>query len=282
MNVTLASVWERTGLITRGALFALAVSACGQSADGAATTSVTDTATAYEALSNKVKDCKDDQDTCVTAAAGDATKVAACDAAAESCIEKTKAAQADARKRLRDDAEGCVRECRHHRGDSDGGVDEGGRMDTRGCMNRRAPIDSECMDDFFSCLDDTGVRMSGGAGDLDDATKEAIQKCVETAHTCMMSDMRTGRGPGRRGPGRGPGMRGGAGEPAHSAGAGGGPVRRPRDEAGAGGSGRRQREEAGAGGDEDNGGRRGTGRGAAGSAPDRGGRRSGAGGAGGN
>ncbi|HET8935929.1 MAG TPA: hypothetical protein VFN67_20920 [Polyangiales bacterium] len=276
MNVTLASVWERTSLITRGALFALAVSACGQATTDGAQTSVTDTATAYEALSNKVKDCRDDQDACVTAAAGDATKVAECDAAAESCVEKTRDAQADARKHLRDDAEGCVRECRRHRGDSDGGVDEGGRMDTRGCMGRRAPIDSECMDAFFMCLDDTGVRMSGGAGDLDDATKEAIQKCVETAHTCMMSDMRTGRGPGRRGPG----MRGGAGEPAHTAGAGAG--RRPRDEAGAGGSGRRSRDEAGAGGDEDNGGRRGPGRGAAGGAPDRGGRRQSAGGAGGS
>jgi hypothetical protein len=269
MNVTLASVWERTRLVTRGALVAIAVSACGQATtDGA--TSVTDTATAYEALSSKVKDCKDEQDACVTAAAGDTTKVAACDAAAESCIDKTREAQADARKRLRDDAEGCVRECRRHRGDSDGGVDEGGRMDTRGCMGRRAPIDSECMDDFFACLDDTGVRMSGGTDQLDDATKAAVQKCVETAHTCMMSDMRTGRGPGRRGPGRGPGMRGGAGEPAHTA--------------GAGGTGRRMRpEEAGAGGDEDRGGRRGPGdRGAAGGAPDRGGRRMGAGGAGGS
>lgn len=273
MNVTLASVWERTRLATHGALVALAVSACGQSTTdgGTQTSNVSDTASAYLALTESVQDCKDTQDACISAAAGDAAKVAECDAAAESCIEETRGAQADARRRLRDDAEGCVRECRKNRGDSDGGVDEGGDMNTRGCMGRRAPIDSECMDDFFTCLDATGVRQSGGSDQLDDATKAAVQACVETAHTCMMSDMRTGRGPRRGGDrDRRPGMRGAAGEPANTAGAGAPGRRAPR-------------EEAGAGGDDDRAGRRGPGdRGAAGAAPDRGGRRSGAGGAAGS
>lgn len=279
MNVTLASAWDRTRLATRGVWVALALSACGQSTtDGAATTTVTDTASAYLALSEKVERCEEAKDACVTAAAGDTAAIAACEAEAESCLAQTNAAQGEARRRLRDDAEGCVRECRGNRGDSDGGVDEDGPMDTRGCMGRRrAAVDSQCFDDLFACLDATGILMSGGTGQIDDATREAITACVETAHTCAMSDMRSRRGP--RSGGRNGG--GAAGEPSGDAGAGAdrdgrGPGRRgPRAEAGASA-------DAGADADDDDSaGRRGRNRGAAGGDPGRG-RRDGAAGAAGN
>jgi len=277
MNVTLASAWESMSLATRGVWVALALSACGQSAaDTTATTSVTDTATAYLALSDKVERCEEAKDACVTAAAGDTTAIATCEAEAESCIAETRAAQGDARRRLRDDAEGCVRECSRNRGDSDGGVDEDGPMDTRGCMGRRrAAVDSQCFDDLFACLDAIGILMSGGATQIDDATRQAITACVDTAHECSMSDMR-----GRRGP-RGPGRRGGgaAGEPAGAGDAGAdgdrdgrGPGRRgPRAEAGAASP----AADAGVDADDD---RRGPGRrGAAGGDADRGRRRAEAG-----
>lgn len=243
MNATLASAWERTHLVARGALVALALTACGQSTDGASQPSAdaSDTATAYLKLSDDVKACQDAKDTCVTDAAGDATKLAACDTDAQSCIDKTQADQSNARKHLRDDAEGCVRECRghrHHDGEDAGSDDttvaaDGGATSTRDCFGRRgnAPaFNEQCRDDFFTCLDTTGVRMSSGM-DLDDATKEAVVKCVETAHSCFMSDMmsRGGRGPGQGGPGRGgPGHRGAAGEPAHDAAGAGGHGDRPR------------------------------------------------------
>jgi|GEM_PF-4163976 len=279
MNVALASAWYRTRLATRGVWVALALSACGQSAtDGASTVSVTDTASAYLALSDKVEKCEEAKDACVTAAAGDTTAIATCEAEAESCIAETRSAQGDARRRLRDDSEGCVRECRRNRGDSDGGVDEDGPMDTRGCMGRRrAAVDSQCFDDLFECLDATGILMSGGTTQIDDATREAINACVDGAHECSMSDMRGRRGP--RGPG-GQGRRGGgaAGEPAGDAG-----VDGDRDGRGPGRGG--PRAEAGAGADagvdaDDNGGGPGR-RGAAGGDADRG-RRRGAAGAGGN
>src|ERR1700712_6102129 len=49
MNATLASAWECTHLAARGALVALALTACGQSTDGASQSpaTVSDTATAY-------------------------------------------------------------------------------------------------------------------------------------------------------------------------------------------------------------------------------------------
>jgi hypothetical protein len=276
MNVALASALDRTRLATRGVWVALALSACGQSAaDTTGTASVTDTASAYLALSDKVERCEEAKDACVTAAAGDTTAIATCEAEAESCIAETRSAQGDARRRLRDDSEGCVRECRRNRGDSDGGVDEDGPMDTRGCMGRRrAAVDSQCFDDLFECLDATGILMSGGTTQIDDATREAINACVDGAHECSMSDMRDRRGP------RGPGRRGGgaAGEPAGDAGADGdrdgrGPGRRgPRAEAGAG---------ADAGVDADDNDRGPGRRGAAGGDADRG-RRRGAAGAGGN
>jgi hypothetical protein len=220
MNATLASVWERTA---RGVFIALTLSACGQSTtDGAGSgsvTNVTDTASAYLALSDEVKACKDAQDACVTAAAGDATQVAACDTAATSCIDATRATAGDARRRLGDDADSCVRECRRSRGrgrdDADGGADEGDS--TRDCFGRRgAPfVESECSDAFFTCLDESGVRESG-TDELDDATKAAVAACVDAAHSCVTSEMRSGSGGwggrGRGGPGRdrGPGRDGDA------------------------------------------------------------------------
>ena len=214
MNTTLALAWDRTRLATRGVWVALVLSACGQSAsDTAPSASVADTASAYLALSDKVERCQEAKDACVAAAAGDAAAIAVCETEAEACIAETRAAQDDARRRLRDDAEGCVRECREGHSDADGGVDEGGPMDTRGCMGRRrAAVDSACFDDLYACLDATGVLMNGSAMQIDDATREAITACVETAHGCSMTDMR-----GRRGP-RGPGRQrdGAAGEPARA------------------------------------------------------------------
>lgn len=275
MNATLASAWDRAHFAARGALVALALTACGQSTGGASQTSaaVSDTATAYLKLSDDVKACQDDKDTCVTDAAGDTTKLAACDTAAQSCIDTTKAEQADARKKLRDDAEGCVRECRghrHHDGDAavaDASADDsaatdadGGAASTRDCFGRRgAPaFNEQCRDDFFTCLDATGIRMSSGTN-LDDATKEAVSKCVESAHSCFMSDMmsRGGRGPGQGGPGRGgPGHRGAAGEPAADAAGAGGHVgrgpREPREDGGVddNGSGRGRGPRGGAAGED--------------------------------
>lgn len=277
MNVSLASAWNRTRLATRGAWVALALSACGQSAtDNAGSASVTDTASAYLALSDKVERCEEAKDACVTAAAGDATALAACDAEAEKCIEETRAAQGEARRRLGDDAEGCVRECRRNRSDSDGGVDEGGSMDTRGCMGRRrAAVDSQCFDDLYACLDATGVLMSGDPSTIDDAAREAIKACVDTAHECSMSDMRARRGPR----GRGRGDRGSAaGEPARTEGDrdGRGQGRGPRAEAGA----PSPAADAGVDDGQGNGRRRGP-RGAAGGDADRG-RRAGEAGAAGN
>jgi hypothetical protein len=222
-----ASMWVRARVVTRGALTALALTAaCGQATDGTQSAAVSDTASAYEALSVSVQSCEDDKDICVTDANGEPTKVAACDAAASSCLAKTQGAQATARKHLQNDAEGCVREGRHHGAGGSGGdaAAVGGAggasgMGMQGCMRKHAPAQGgQCMEDFFTCLDATGVRESGAQTQLDQATRDAVGKCVDTAHSCMMNDMMARHHGGSQGP-RG---KGGAGHAAMSHGAAGG------------------------------------------------------------
>ena len=201
--------WKNAGMMARGAVAAALFVACGQDAAGSdPSASASDTASAYAALSASVQACTDKKDECVTAAAGDATKLAACDAAAESCMQKTQGAQADAKRHLHDDAEGCMRQhgCR---GDDDAGVDEKTRPDMHSCVERHAPsgASSECKKGLFDCLDKTGLKQSTAQTQLDQASKDAIVACVQTAHTCFMNDMsshhRGGGGPGD------PGKRGG-------------------------------------------------------------------------
>lgn len=197
MTVKSCLVWERTRSITRGALLLFAMSACGQSGDAASTSASSDTASAYAALSTSLDTCQAEQDACVTSAAGDAALIAECDAAAESCVDATKGMQDRARMGLRRDAEDCVRTCRRHRDDADGGVDEGARPgasgdaeSTRNCMSRHVPTaNTECRDTFFTCLDETGVRDSGSAMELDPATRDAVAACVDSAHSCMLGQM---------------------------------------------------------------------------------------------
>jgi hypothetical protein len=281
--------WKNAGTLACGAVAALFV-ACGQDAAGTDPTASTDTASAYAALSASVQACTDKKDDCVTAAAADATKLAACDAAAESCMQKTQGAQSDAKRRLRDDAEGCMRKhgCR---GDDDAGVDDKTRPDMHECVGRNAPASNECRKDLFDCLDKTGLKQSTAQTDLDQATKDAIVACVQGAHTCFVSEMsshhRGGAGPGDRGPGdRGPGDRGdhaAAGSAPQSAGRDGGRPGFPGAQAG-----RESHHDAGgpaAQGDAGRPGIGGNGRGqrdAAGAAAPGRGRRDGAGGAGGN
>ena len=206
MKLQHAMTWKSAGMMACGAVAAALFVACGQdAAAGTDETASSDTASAYAALSASVQGCADKKEECVTAAAGDAAKLAACDAAAESCMQKTQSAQSDAKRRLRDDAEGCMR--RHGcRGDDDAGVDERTRPDMHDCVGRSAPVaSSECRKDLFDCLDKTGLKQSTAQTDLDQATKDAIVACVQTAHTCFVSDMGRGRGPGGKG---GPGDRG--------------------------------------------------------------------------
>ena len=163
MKLQHAMTWKSAGMMACGAVAAALFVACGQdAAAGTEPTASSDTASAYAALSASVQACADKKDECVTAAAGDAAKLAECDAAAESCMNKTQGAQADAKRRLRDDAEGCMR--RHGcRGDDDAGVDERTRPDMHDCVGRSAPSASnECRKELFDCLDqDWHIGITG-------------------------------------------------------------------------------------------------------------------------
>jgi hypothetical protein len=248
-----ATTWK-SGLMACGAaLFA----ACGQDA---ATSDGTDAASAYAELSASVQACADKKDQCVADAAGDAAKVSACDTAAEACMQKTQGKQAEARRRLDDDAQGCMRQHGSKgAGGAGGGTAAGSEMHK--CVERHAPSASACMPDLFACLDKTGLKMSTPGADLDQATKDAIVACVQTAHTCIMSDMAShphgghvGAGEhaqaGHHAPGAGghpafPGAE--AGHGSHHTGGGAAPTS-PRGPRGEGGGPGRHHEEAGAGG----------------------------------
>jgi len=194
MKLQHAMTWKSAGFAAVAALFA----ACGQEA-GADPAASADTVSAYAALSASVQACAEKKEACVTEAAGDATKLAACETAAESCLDKTQGAQADAKRRLCDDAEGCMR--RHgRRGDDDAGVDESSRPGMHDCVRRSAPPQSNaCTQELFACLDKTGLKESNAQTQLDQATKDAILACVQTAHTCIMNDMSAPRGRGPNG-----------------------------------------------------------------------------------
>ena len=216
---------------------------CGAEASTSGSASSDDPNLAYEALSAKVQACQDENDACTTAAAGDATKTAACDTAQMACVDKTKTEQKQARDSLARAAGGCFRA-----GDEDDAGPEGpcGRRH-HSCLMQHGPNDSQCLEALFSCLE-----KKAGAGPMQDA---GLTACVDAAHSCVMSNMMqrgargpaagggkpgaggpigpragSGAGPGKPGvgagfvPGAGPGAPGGlAGAPAHAGGAAGGP-----------------------------------------------------------
>ncbi|MET0388019.1 MAG: hypothetical protein ABW321_18750, partial [Polyangiales bacterium] len=128
---------------------------------GGATTTA---ATAYAALSVSLDACEEKQAECVAAAAGDVTAIAACDTAAETCVGSTREMARNARDRLCDDAEGCVRDhgCRGRGrdddagvsdGDADGGADDESCRGRRECVARNAPQIPECVETLWECLD---------------------------------------------------------------------------------------------------------------------------------
>jgi hypothetical protein len=233
MMIRHASILQSAQWVARGVFAAALLSACGQDSASTPTTPSAsgDLSSAYESLSRSLQACEDAQDACTTTAAGDATKVKACDDQAAACKEKTKPAEDDARKHLCDAAKGCARG--HH--DDDGGVKGPGGEDMHHCVEQHAPKmpGPSCMKDLFDCLDKAGIRES--SMQLSDAAKTAITTCAETAHTCFMTDMadrrHNGRGPGDhheagagapQGPGTGhhdgaagDGPKGWAGAPAH-------------------------------------------------------------------
>ncbi|MEY4577899.1 MAG: hypothetical protein RL701_2602 [Pseudomonadota bacterium] len=211
-----------------GAALAALLGACGQEASTTPSTdtaSASDSASAYQALSASLKACDDKKEACITAAVADATKLAACDAAAVSCEDKTQAAASNAHKRLCDEAEDCVSKGRGGRGpgrgrgnDEDGGVGD----DVHTCIEHRAPSAPPCLKDLFTCLDATGLQQSSPQTQLDQAAKDAIVACVTTAHACIVDDMSSHR------PGHSGGFGGAGGRPSFP-GVGG---RGHRDEAG--------------------------------------------------
>jgi hypothetical protein len=216
-----------------GAALAALLGACGQEASTTPSTdtaSASDSASAYQALSASLKACDDKKEACITAAVADATKLAACDAAAVSCEDKTQAAASNAHKRLCDEAEDCVSKGRGGRGpgrvrgndghDEDGGVGD----DVHTCIEHRAPSAPPCLKDLFTCLDATGLQQSSPQTQLDQAAKDAIVACVTTAHACIVDDMSSRR------PGHSGGVGGAGGRPSFpGVGVGG---RGHRDEAG--------------------------------------------------
>jgi hypothetical protein len=212
MKLEHASTWNHGIRAAQGAMLAALFCACGgsDSASSGSTVATSDTASAYEALSASLAACADDKDACVTAAAGDASKLAACDTEEAGCKKKTEAASNNVRQRFCDDAEGCVRG--RHCDDEDAGTHMSCGPQVHECIQGRAPSgNADCMRTLFTCLDDTGIRESNAQTQLDDKTREAIVACVQTAHECIVDEMASARQHGGgRGPG-GPGIRGGAG-----------------------------------------------------------------------
>lgn len=233
MMIRHASLLQSAQWLARGVFAAALLSACGQDSPASTTSSIDDLSSAYELLSRNLQACEDEQEACTTAAAGDAAKIAACDEKAAACMAKTKGAEANAKKRLCDEAEGCAR----GRGGRGGRDDDGGPGDRRDCMGGgrgpRGTGNSACMDQLFECLDKAGIRSSNPQ--LTDAEKAAITACAETAHKCFMDDMAEGR---RRGRGGRPDGAAGARPPRPEAGA-------AAPKAGSDGRGRGDRNEAG-------------------------------------
>jgi hypothetical protein len=188
MQEKYATLWVSARSLAPALLGMALFTGCGS--DASSTTASTDDATsAYAALTGKLQQCGDDADTCTTAANGDATKVAACDAAEKTCKDKTSKEEADAHSKLGQAASDCYKGPGHGH-DEDGGVaDKKGRDDRRACVEHHAPQLPPCFEDLLSCLEKTA-----GPGAGQDA---ALTACVDTAHTCIMSSMPThGAGPG--------------------------------------------------------------------------------------
>ena len=195
-----ATMWMNAGLMACGAMTAALFAACGPDA----AISGTDAAAAYAELSASVQECADQKAQCVTDAKGDTSKLGACDTAAEACMQKTHGAQAEAKRRLGNDAAGCMKQ--QGKGAAGAGGGTAAEPEMHKCVERHAPAAAACLPDLFSCLDKTGLEKSTAGADLDQATKDAIVACVQTAHTCFMADMAS----------RHPGGRGAAGEHAHA------------------------------------------------------------------
>jgi len=159
--------------LASGMLTAAMFMACGSEPTTATTPTASndDAAAAYAALSASLQECQDTQDTCETAAAGDATKLAACDADAKTCTAGTKDKADHAHSCLRNAAEGCFKGSHH---DDDGGVRGHNGSGMRGCFGGRAPAVPACVDALFTCLEKV-------------ADQAAVDACVETAHTCLMA-----------------------------------------------------------------------------------------------
>jgi hypothetical protein len=196
--------------LASGMLTAAMFMACGSEPTTATTPTASndDAAAAYAALSASLQDCQDAQDTCETAAAGDATKLAACDADAKTCTAGTKDKADHAHSCLRNAAEGCFKGSHH---DDDGGVRGHNGPGMRGCFGGRAPAVPACVDALFTCLENV-------------ADQTAVDACVETAHTCLMAQAQSHSGDhGHGSAGGAPSFPGGG--PGHAwGGAGGAPV----------------------------------------------------------
>jgi hypothetical protein len=230
MRLEQANIWNLIKPLAPFLMGAALTVGCGDSGN---TTATGDAAGAYAALSAQLQQCADQADTCSTAANGDATKEAACEAAEKACKGKTEPQQAAARGKLEQSAGGCYKGRKAHGKDEDGGVDEGaGREQRHGCVEHQAPHGNPCLDALLSCLDE---KAGAGAGQ-----DTAVKSCVADAHTCIMGSMPKGGGPGHGHPGAGAGAEpmgpfghGGAGgihkpEPVdHAGGAGGGHAPRP-------------------------------------------------------
>ena len=192
-----AMTWKYATRMARSAAAVALFAACGQDA---VSSDSGDAASAYAALSASVQACTDQKDQCVAAANGDSTKVAACDAAAESCMKKTPGAQTEAKRRLGNDAESCMKQHPPRQagaGTGAGGSDASGQPEMHKCVERHAPASPACMSDLFACLDKTDLKTATANTQLDQATKDAIVACVQTAHTCFMTDMASHRPSGR-------------------------------------------------------------------------------------
>jgi hypothetical protein len=192
------------------------------------TTPTGDAASAYAALSVELQQCASDADTCSTAANGDTTKQAACDAAEKACKAKTDKDADKARGKMEKAAAGCYKG-RGHGHDDDGGVDESAHRDERrGCVEHQAPHDGGgCLDALLTCLEGKATPGSG--------QNAALMSCVADAHTCIMGNMPTRGNGGHMGPGSAAGAGAPPTGPVGHAGSGGIHTPAPGGHAGAGG-----------------------------------------------
>jgi hypothetical protein len=221
--------WDRGIQLARILSVAALMSACGEDASPSTSAPSDDTATAYEALSASLQACEDQQDACVTAALGDAAKLAKCDSDAAACKQKTEAQAEHARGNLERDTNSCWKKCRH--GDDDAGAandDDGGMEDMHGCIEHHAPRLPRCIGGIVSCLHDAGLRKG-------DATRAEIIDCIQAADQCFRDEFAARRGHGGPGQSGGNAGRPAAGSPAPAAGSGGSSAGSPA--AGSGGAG---------------------------------------------